>query len=119
MGRSLGHHEKLSSPYPSPFAGAVDVSPESSSGEDYLETAGDEEKEERQGEEGGVGGGGVGGGGVVLRAGGGGVGLGGGVDSEEVEDDASDSDDDEEPDFWSKYGVIDAAALDEDVEIEI
>lgn len=41
------------------------------------------------------------------------------IDCDEVEDDASDSDDDEEPDFWSKYGVIDVAALDEDIEIEI
>ena len=40
-------------------------------------------------------------------------------DVQEVEDDESDSDDDAEPDYWSKYGVIDAAALDEDVEIEI
>lgn len=39
-----------------------------------------------------------------------------GVEEVEVEDDESDSDDDEEPDFWSKYGTMDHAALDEDVE---
>lgn len=40
-------------------------------------------------------------------------------DVEEVEDDESDSDDDDDDDYWSKYGVIDDAALDEDAEIEI
>lgn len=45
-------------------------------------------------------------------------GVDGGGDDNEVEENSDDSSD-EEPDFWSKYGVIDAAALDEDVEIEI
>ena len=40
------------------------------------------------------------------------------VEDDEVEPAGSD-DDDEEPDYWSKYGVIDPAALDEDAEIEI
>eukprot|EP00904_Undaria_pinnatifida_P002956 jgi/Undpi1/12661/HiC_scaffold_6.g02329.m1 len=106
LGRSLGRQEKQ----PSPFADAVTVSPGSSSDEN----GSDEEKEAVGGE--GIGVGGVGE--AHLRGEGGGVDLGEG-DSEEVEDDASDSDDDEEPDFWSKYGVIDASALDEDVEIEI
>lgn len=58
--------------------------------------------------------------GANAGGGGGTDGLLDGVDGvEEVEDDASDSDDDEEPDFWSKYGVIDQDALDEDAEIEI
>lgn len=39
------------------------------------------------------------------------------VDYDEV--DPGSDEEDEEPDFWSKYGVIDAAALDEDAEIEI
>lgn len=43
----------------------------------------------------------------------------GDIDYEQVENDESDSDEDSEPDYWSKYGVIDAAALDEDAEIEI
>lgn len=43
-------------------------------------------------------------------------------DLEEVDDhevDPGSDEEDEEPDFWSMYGVIDAAALDEDAEIEI
>lgn len=39
------------------------------------------------------------------------------VDMDEVEGGTEDSE--EEPDYWSKYGIIDDAALDEDAEIEI